>query len=78
MCPGLLLEKHVLSPFQLRVHSPEPYSYESDLILTAILEAESTMDVVLYNPEVDRMETLLQLVLFGMKENFKNKFQLDY
>lgn len=65
MCPGLLLERHVLSAFQLRVHSPVPFRYEPHVVAAAMLEAESTLDVALYNPEVDRTETLIELLLFS-------------
>lgn len=65
VCPGLLTERHILSPFQLKIHSPIPFCYESHVISAAMLEAESTLDVLLYNPEVDKTETIIELLLFS-------------
>lgn len=65
VCPGLLTERHILSPLQLKIHSPIPFCYEPHVISAAMLEAESTLDVSLYNPEMDRTETLIQLLLFS-------------
>lgn len=33
--------------------------------MSAMLDAESTLDVILYNQEVERTESIVQLVLFG-------------
>ncbi|EFA08636.2 death-associated protein kinase 1 isoform X2 [Tribolium castaneum] len=65
VCPGLLIEKHVLSPLELKRHSEGPFCYPSDIITTAMLEAESTLDVALYNPNVDAQETIAQLIMFS-------------
>lgn len=65
ICPGLLIERHILSSHQLRVHHLDPYSYDPQIVMSAMLDAESTLDVTLYNQEVERQESLVQLVLFG-------------
>lgn len=62
--PGLLIEKHVLSPFELKKHS-EPFCYSPDVVTTAMLEAESTVDVALYNSNLDIHETIIQLIMFS-------------
>lgn len=65
VCPGLLIERHILSSLQLKIHSPVPFCYEPHVISAAMLEAESTLDVSLYNPDIDRTETIIELLLFG-------------
>lgn len=64
VAPGLLIERHVLSAHQLRVHCIEPYCYEPSAITIAALNSESTLDVTLRNADSDRLESLVQLVLF--------------
>lgn len=64
VCPGLLIERHILSSQQLRVHDNEPYCFHPDILMAAILESESTLDVTLYNPETGKHETISQLLLF--------------
>lgn len=61
----MLIERHVLSPQQLRIHCTEPYCYPPNVIAEALLDAESTLDVTLNNPETGKQETILQLLLFG-------------
>lgn len=61
----MLLERHVLSPLQLRLHYTEPYTYEPNVIAEALLNAESTLDVSLNNPETGKQETIQQILLFG-------------
>lgn len=75
VCPGLLIERHILSSFQLKIHSPIPYCYESHVISAAMLEAESTLDVLLYNPEIDKTETIIALLLFGNSKITTRIFQ---
>lgn len=65
ICPGLIIERHILSAFQLQVHHPCPFTYEPHVISTAMLEAESTIDIALYNPEIGKTESIVELVLFG-------------
>ncbi|XP_068914792.1 death-associated protein kinase 1-like isoform X2 [Tenebrio molitor] len=68
VCPGLLVEKHILSPLELKRHSEESFCYQPDVITSAMLEAESTLDVALYNPTVDAQETIVQLIMFDDSE----------
>lgn len=65
VCPGLIIERHILSTQQLRVHFDEPHCYSSDVVCAAMLEGESTLDVSLHNVETDKLESIVQLVLFG-------------
>lgn len=59
------MERHLLSPHQLRVHSEDCYSYPPDVIHIAMLEAESTMDIMVQNAVTDKTESLIELTLFG-------------
>lgn len=52
-----------------------PFCYEPHVISAAMLEAESTLDVLLYNPEVDRTETIIELLLFSKIENIINFYR---
>lgn len=63
----MLVERHILSPHQLKIHNPDPFCYPPQDIIAAMLDAESTLDVALHNPDTDRLETIVQLVLFGRK-----------
>lgn len=72
ICPGLLIERHILSPLQLRVHVTEPYCYPPYVVTTAMLEAESTTDVNLHNPDLNKHEAIAQLVLFDDKNLHAN------
>lgn len=65
LCPGLLIERFVMSAHQLRVHCAEPYCYPPNVIAEALLDAESTLDVLFTNPESGKQETVVQLLLFG-------------
>ncbi|CAG9773909.1 unnamed protein product [Ceutorhynchus assimilis] len=64
ICPGLLQETHILSPEELRLYSENPHCYSPQIITTAIMEAESTLDVILYNPNTNSHETISQIVMF--------------
>ncbi|XP_063915757.1 death-associated protein kinase dapk-1-like [Zophobas morio] len=68
VCPGLLVEKHILSPFELKNHSGAPFCYQPDVITAAMLEAESTLDIALYNPNIDGQETIVQMIMFDEME----------
>lgn len=72
VCPGLLVEKHVLSCIELKSHSEVPYCYPPDAITAAMLETESTLDVALFNPNIDSQETITDLIMFG---NLREKSQ---
>ncbi|KAK9888307.1 hypothetical protein WA026_000568 [Henosepilachna vigintioctopunctata] len=68
VCPGLLLERHILSPEDLRMHSKDPFLYNPHIINSAMLEAESTSDVIFYNSNIGQYESVVQLVMFGDPE----------
>ncbi|KAJ8953553.1 hypothetical protein NQ318_002973 [Aromia moschata] len=65
VCPGLLVEKHILSSGELKMHSVEPFAYEPQHIMSAMLEAESTLDLTFANPNLNVHETIIQLIMFG-------------
>ncbi|XP_060523349.1 death-associated protein kinase 1-like [Cylas formicarius] len=65
VCPGLLTELHLLSPEELKIHSDDPYCYPPQVFASAMLEAESTLDVVLYNENLDSYESVVEIVMFG-------------
>ncbi|KAJ3664515.1 hypothetical protein Zmor_000075 [Zophobas morio] len=65
---GLLVEKHILTPFELNNHSRAPFCYQPDVITAAMLEAESTLDIALYNPNIDGQETIVQMIMFDEME----------
>lgn len=44
-----------------------PYCYEPQQITSAMLETESTLDLTLYNPQLDTQESIVKLMLFGKK-----------
>lgn len=60
-----MIERHVLSAQQLRIHSDVTHCYPSDVLFTAMLESESTLDVTLCNAITEKQESLVQLILFG-------------
>ncbi|XP_031354372.1 death-associated protein kinase 1-like isoform X2 [Photinus pyralis] len=65
VCPGLVMERHILSVHQLRIHCIEPYAYPSQLLSTAMLESESTLEITLQNTETEKFENVITLALFG-------------
>ncbi|XP_050311548.1 death-associated protein kinase 1-like [Anthonomus grandis grandis] len=64
VCPGLLVETHLLSPEELRLYSEDPYCYSSHLVTAAIMESESVPDVILFNPNLNCHETISQIIMF--------------
>lgn len=64
-CPGLLIEKHVLSTHELKAHSPNPYCYQPQDITSNMLDTESTLDMTLHNPNINMQESIVQLIMFG-------------
>lgn len=66
MCPGLVLEKHVLSADQLRDHAATVYSWPPADIYTALLSGGSR--VSLLNPLTHKEESFTQLVCFGSQD----------
>lgn len=65
ICPGLLIEKHFLSSTDLKNHSEICCCYQPDTLMTAMLEAESTLDIALYNCVTNIQETIVQIILFS-------------
>lgn len=66
MCPGLLIEKHIISSTDLKNHLEQPFCYEPQTVTTSMLEAESTVDVTLLNTNLGKYETVVELIMFGM------------
>ncbi|KAL1488880.1 hypothetical protein ABEB36_014673 [Hypothenemus hampei] len=64
VCPGLLIETHILSPEELKLYADDPFCYSPQLVTTAIMEAESTLDIILYNPNTHSHETISQMIMF--------------
>ncbi|CAH0563355.1 unnamed protein product [Brassicogethes aeneus] len=72
VCPGLMIEKHVISSQDLKAHCDEPFCYEPQSISTSMLEAESTLDITLFNPIREKHETIVELIMFGNVELASN------
>ncbi|CAL4126795.1 unnamed protein product, partial [Meganyctiphanes norvegica] len=66
MCPGLVLEKHVLSSAQLSNHSPSIYAWAPADIYTALLK--DGLNAQLGNPVSGKSENFTQLICFGAQE----------
>ncbi|XP_063604789.1 death-associated protein kinase 1-like isoform X2 [Penaeus indicus] len=66
MCPGLVLEKHVLSAEQLSSHASTVYAWPPADIYTALLSGG--VRASLQNPLTDKEESFTQLVCFGSQE----------
>ena len=66
MCPGLVLEKHVLSAEQLRLHAPAVYAWPPPDLFSAILTNGS--EATLVNPVTGNKETFMDLICLGSKE----------
>lgn len=67
MSPGLLIEKHVLSAEQLRLHSDLVHCWSPDKLMACILQP-SCLNAKLLNPLTGNHESLLDLVGFGASE----------
>ncbi|XP_066151659.1 death-associated protein kinase dapk-1-like isoform X1 [Euwallacea fornicatus] len=63
-CPGLVIETHIISPEELRLYSEDPYCYNPQIVTTAIMDSESTLDILLYNPSTTEHETISQMIMF--------------
>ncbi|XP_042240945.1 death-associated protein kinase 1-like isoform X3 [Homarus americanus] len=66
MCPGLVLEKHVLSADQLTSHSSTVYAWPPADIYTSLLGGG--VRASLHNPLTEKDETFSQLVCFGSQD----------
>ncbi|XP_054286268.1 death-associated protein kinase 1-like [Macrosteles quadrilineatus] len=67
MCPGLSVEKHVLSTLDLKNHCAASYCFPPDQLMTALL-SEEKLDSKLYNPLAECNETLSDLIAFNSNE----------
>lgn len=66
MCPGLVLEKHVLSSEQLAAHGSTVYAWPPADMYTALLN--KGVGAALLNPLTEREEAFTQLVCFGSQD----------
>ncbi|KAK8380308.1 hypothetical protein O3P69_016726 [Scylla paramamosain] len=66
MCPGLVLEKHVLSSEQLATHAATVYAWPPADIYTALLSGG--VQATLANPLTAKEETFTSLVCFGSQD----------
>lgn len=66
MCPGLVLEKHVLSSEQLAAHASTVYAWPPADIYTALLSGG--VQATLANPLTTKEETFTSLVCFGSQD----------
>ena len=66
MCPGLVLEKHVLSSEQLSAHASTVYAWPPADIYTALLSGG--VQATLANPITAKEETFTSLVCFGSQD----------
>ncbi|XP_046679554.1 death-associated protein kinase dapk-1-like [Homalodisca vitripennis] len=67
MCPGLSVEKHVLSALDLRNHCGASYCFPPDQLMLALL-SEERLNSRLYNPLAECYETLAELITFNSNE----------
>ncbi|XP_014251310.1 death-associated protein kinase 1-like isoform X2 [Cimex lectularius] len=65
--PGLLMEKHTLSAYDLRTHASPVYCYAPDVLMKASLESKG-FETMVTNPLANTSETILELISFGMEE----------
>lgn len=66
MCPGLVLEKHVLSAQQLSAHASTVYAWPPADIYTILLG--NGVRASLHNPLTEKEEAFTQLVCFGSQD----------
>ncbi|XP_071518371.1 death-associated protein kinase 1-like [Panulirus ornatus] len=66
MCPGLVLEKHVLSAEQLSGHASTVYAWPPADIYTTLLS--NGVRASLHNPLTEKEEAFIQLVCFGSQD----------
>lgn len=70
MVPGLVVEKHYLSAYDLKTHATPLHSYSPEVLMKAFLE-ETGLDTMLSNPLANVSESVLQLISFGADEVFR-------
>lgn len=66
MCPGLVLEKHVLSSEQLTSHAATVYAWPPADIYTSLLGGG--VQATLGNPITGKEEAFTSLVCFGSQD----------
>ncbi|XP_076061664.1 death-associated protein kinase 1-like isoform X2 [Oratosquilla oratoria] len=66
MCPGLVLEKHILSSSQLSNHSPTVFAWTPSSVYSSLLA--DGMAASLHNPITNTSEAFMQLVCFGAQD----------
>jgi hypothetical protein len=64
--PGLPVEKHLLSSYDLQIHAIPIHCYPPDELMKAVLKANG-LDAPIKNPLADITETVLDLLSFGME-----------
>lgn len=67
MCPGLAIEKHVISAEDLKNHCAASYCFPPDKLMEAMLE-DTCLDTRIHNPLADCYESVLDLIAFGSDE----------
>lgn len=65
VAPGMLLERHWLSPSQLREYSEEIHSWAPATVISALID-EGLEEAILKNPLNDRQETIWEIVGCGL------------
>ncbi|BES87718.1 Death-associated protein kinase [Nesidiocoris tenuis] len=75
--PGLLVEKHLMSSYDLRTHVTPIYCYPPDILMKASLE-NSGFDTPIINLLANLPETILQLISFNAEEEVKKLVQTAY
>lgn len=77
MVPGLLIEKHFLSAYDLRTHASPMHCYPPDTVMLAAI-SDAGMDTKLSNPLANVSESVLQLISFGAEEVWTFKKYIYY
>lgn len=67
MCPGLAIEKHVISAEDMKNHCAASYCFPPNKLMEAMLK-DTCLDTRIHNPLADCYETLLDLIAFGSNE----------
>uniref|UniRef100_A0A023EZ51 Putative serine/threonine protein kinase n=1 Tax=Triatoma infestans TaxID=30076 RepID=A0A023EZ51_TRIIF len=70
VAPGLVVEKHLMSAYDLRTHAIPIYCYSPDILMKASLET-TDLDTQVTNPLANTTESILQLISFGMDEEVR-------
>ncbi|XP_035229861.1 uncharacterized protein LOC118201814 [Stegodyphus dumicola] len=76
VCPGLLIERHVLSSSQLQAHSKQVFSY-SPILTMRVLLRDGVYGTVI-NEQTNAKETLLSLLFFSTPEVLASNQQHEH